>query len=153
MNEYEIKPPCLFFLSPGQAHKLELSKDINGYIFIFTNEFYLLDKSNKNKLLEFPFFFTVDQQNSPLFIESEKDKEFLISLFKRGTRIMKSGEHDDDTIHAILDLILCTCAELYPEEIKVGEKQKSHVLVKRFREVLEENYHNNPSIKELAETI
>ena len=32
-NKYEIQPPCVFFMSPGQAHKLELSNDIEGYIF------------------------------------------------------------------------------------------------------------------------
>ena len=47
-NRYAIKPPCVFFLSPGQAHKLELSHDIEGYIFIFTAEFYLLNQKNKN---------------------------------------------------------------------------------------------------------
>src|SRR5665647_767398 len=28
-NKYEIKPPCVFFMSPGQAHKLELSQDLS----------------------------------------------------------------------------------------------------------------------------
>ena len=34
-NKYEIKPPCVFFMSPGQAHKIEFSSDIEGFIFIF----------------------------------------------------------------------------------------------------------------------
>ena len=55
-NKYEIKPPCIFFMSPGQAHKLELSNDIEGFIFIFTSDFYLLNRSNQNTLIEFPFF-------------------------------------------------------------------------------------------------
>ena len=32
-NVYEVHPPCVFFLSPGQAHKIMLSEDIDGYIF------------------------------------------------------------------------------------------------------------------------
>ena len=55
-NKYEIKPPCVFFMSPGQAHKIEFSSDIEGYIFIFTAEFYLINHSNQNRLIEFPFF-------------------------------------------------------------------------------------------------
>ena len=65
-NKYEINPPCVFFMSPGQAHKIEFSNDIEGYIFIFTAEFYLINNSNQNRLIEFPFFFTIRQDNPPL---------------------------------------------------------------------------------------
>jgi len=50
-NKYEIKPPCVFFMSPGQAHKLEFSHDIEGFIFIFTADFYLLNRSDQNSLI------------------------------------------------------------------------------------------------------
>ncbi len=72
-NKYEIRPPCIFFLSPGQAHKVELSDDIDGYIFIFTSEFYLLNQKNKNRLLEFPFFFSVEQINPPIYLRNNED--------------------------------------------------------------------------------
>jgi AraC family transcriptional activator of pobA len=55
-NKYEIKPPCIFFMSPGQAHKLELSKDIEGYIFIFTSEFYLLNQKKQEQVAGISFF-------------------------------------------------------------------------------------------------
>jgi AraC family transcriptional activator of pobA len=71
-DEYYIHPPCVFFLSPGQAHKLELSHDIEGYIFLFTSEFYLLRQNNKNRLLEFPFFFSVEQKNPPLLLKKKR---------------------------------------------------------------------------------
>src|SRR5210317_2576986 len=53
-NKYKITPPCAFFMSPGQAHKIEFSNDIEGYIFIFTAEFYLINRNNQNRLIEFP---------------------------------------------------------------------------------------------------
>jgi len=34
-NKYDIDPPCVFFMSPGQAHKIEFSSDIEGFIFHF----------------------------------------------------------------------------------------------------------------------
>ncbi|MFY0627412.1 MAG: helix-turn-helix domain-containing protein [Reichenbachiella sp.] len=151
-NQYEIEPPCIFFLSPGQAHKLELSQDVAGYIFLFTGEFFLLDKSNQNKLLEYPFFFNVKQDNPPLVIEDQKDEVFLSSLFNRGCDLMHHDSNNQDEIqHALLALILSTCEQLYPPELREGEKQKSHVMVKRFRELIEEKYHLNLSIKEYAD--
>lgn len=153
-NRYDINPPCIFFLSPGQAHKLELSEDVSGYIFLFTGEFYLLDKSNQNKLLEYPFFFNVKQENPPLFLESNDDKLFIESLFKRGADEMKNNDPGSHEVsHALLELILCACERLYPVEQREGEKQKSHVLVKRFRKLIEEKYQQNLSIKQYAELL
>ena len=37
---------------------------------------------NKNKLLEFPFFFSVNQQNPPLYITEEATNIFISNLFK-----------------------------------------------------------------------
>lgn len=153
-NSYDIKPPCIFFLSPGQAHKLELSEDVAGYIFLFTGEFYLLDKSNQNKLLEYPFFFNVKQDNPPLLIKDQSDQAFLESLFKKGCEEMNQPDQGSyELSHALLELILCSCERFYPPEHLEGVKQKGHVLVKRFRELIEEKYHLNLSIKEYADSL
>lgn len=150
-NKYEIKPPCIFFLSPGQAHKLELSKDVTGYIFLFTAEFYLLHKSNKNKLLELPFFFNIKQENAPLFIGEEDNLAFFTYLFERGCKLMQEPEDRYDIINALLDLILNTCHKLYPKELKNVEKGRGHILVKRFRQLIEEKYQENPNIQQYAD--
>lgn len=153
-NSYDIQPPCIFFLSPGQAHKLELSEDVAGYIFLFTGEFYLLDKSNQNKLLEYPFFFNVKQDNPPLLIKDPSDQAFLESLFKKGCEEMsKPDQGSYELSHALLELILCSCERLYPPEHLEGVKQKGHVLVKRFRELIEEKYQQNLSIKDYADLL
>lgn len=153
-NSYPIEPPCIFFLSPGQAHKLELSEDVAGYIFLFTGEFYLLDKSNQNKLLEYPFFFNVEQDNPPLLLKNESDQNFIASLFKRGCEEMKNSDTGSEELsHALLELILCSCERLYPPEHVKGVKQRGHVLVKRFRELIEEKYHQNLSIKDYADLL
>lgn len=150
-NQYEIKPPCIFFLSPGQAHKLELSNDIGGYIFLFTAEFYLLSQANKNKLLELPFFFSVEQTNPPLQLDEGLETSFLTQLFYRGVR--ESREKDlsnESVIRSLLDLILEICNQLYPEELSVVQNTTGHILVKGFLQLIEENYQKNLTINEYA---
>src|SRR5665648_878403 len=98
-------------MSPGQAHKLELSHDIEGYIFIFTSDFYLLNRSNQNSLIEFPFFYTIHQDNPPLFLEQERDVRFLEVLFRQSiAEISQPNDHILEMLRSILDLILTTCA-------------------------------------------
>ena len=150
-NKYEIKPPCVFFMSPGQAHKIEFSNDIDGYIFIFTADFYLINQNNQNRLIEFPFFFTIRQDNKPLVLNSKKDVYFLKKLFKREIDKKKKGENFSiDLLRSVLDLILTSCAVLYKSDEKRFSKGRGHIVVKKFFQLVEENYKNNLSVNEYA---
>jgi len=153
-NKYEIEPPCVFFLSPGQAHKLELSHDIEGFIFIFTSDFYLLDRSNQNSLIEFPFFYTIHQDNPPLLLENENDIRFLETLFRQGiTEARETGEYVPEMLRSILDLILTTCAARYPINENLLNKGKGQMLVKRFFHLVAENNQKNLSLSDYAARI
>jgi len=150
-NKYEIKPPCIFFMSPGQAHKLELSHDIEGYIFIFTSEFYLLNRSNQDSLIEFPFFYTLHQDNPPLLLNSENDVRFLETLFRQSiAEIDQPGDHIPGMLRSILDLILTICAARYPVNENPLNKGKGQFLVKRFFHLIEENNQKNLSLTDYA---
>jgi len=153
-NKYEIKPPCVFFMSPGQAHKLELSHDIEGYIFIFTSDFYLLNRSNQDSLIEFPFFYTIHQDNPPLLLNNESDVRFLETLFRQGiAEIEQSGDHISEMLRAILGLILTTSSARYPANENQLNKGKGQFLVKRFFHLIEENNQKNLSLSDYASII
>lgn len=153
-NKYEIKPPCIFFMSPGQAHKLELSNDIEGYIFIFTSDFYLLNRSNQNTLIEFPFFYTIHQDNPPLLLNKESDIQFFEALFRQGvTEISRSEGYSVEMLRSVLDLILTTCAARYQVPENLLSKGKGQILVKRFFHLVEENHQKNLSLSQYADMI
>lgn len=152
-NNYEINPPCVFFMSPGQAHKLELSQDIKGYIFLFTDEFYILNQKNKNRLLEFPFFFSTDKTNPPLALSENEDVTFLETLFQRVCNEISSQVRIQELIRSVLDLILLTCDKLYPESLRTVHFGKGHLMVKNFLQLIEENYHHNLRVNHYAELL
>lgn len=150
-NKYQIEPPCVFFMSQGQAHKIEFSQDIEGYIFIFTPEFYLIEYNNPNRLIEFPFFFTIRQDNPPLLLKDASEVTFIENLFKKGIAELKKGEdYSVELLHSILDLILTTCASLY-ESDENAISGKGHLLVKKFFQLVEENYNRNLSVTQYAD--
>jgi AraC-like DNA-binding protein/quercetin dioxygenase-like cupin family protein len=152
-NKYEIKPPCIFFMSPGQAHKLELSQDIEGFIFIFNADFYLLNRSDQNSLIEFPFFYTVQQDNPPLQLENDEDVSFIEKLFIQGIAELKKTEYSIEMMRSLLDLILTTCASRYKASDNSKTKGKGHILVKRFYQLVEKNYQKNLSLSDYAELL
>ena len=153
-NKYEIKPPCVFFMSPGQAHKLEFSNDIEGYIYIFTADFYLANRSNQNSLIEFPFFYNLQQDNPPLLLEKKDDIQFLEQLFLRSISELKDNQTNLlDTLRSLLDLILTSCTSRYKTNEALESKGKGYLLVKRFYHLIEENSHKNMSLKEYAQLL
>lgn len=150
-NSYNIEPPCLFFLSPGQAHKLEISDDIEGYIYIFTSDFYLINRINQNRLIEFPFFFDINQNNPPLLFDSSEGSRFIKLMFQEAVkRVGAPDESTIDMLRVLLDAILVECASLYPTDVSVANSGKGAVLVKRLFNLIEENYLKNYSINEYA---
>ncbi len=152
-NKYEIKPPCIFFMSPGQAHKIEFSQDIEGYIYIFTPEFYLITQNNQNRLIEFPFFFTIRQDNPPLILDKKEDIDFFEILFKKGIAEVdreKENSNSVELLRSVLDLILTTCATLYKSD-EQSLKGKGHLVVKKFFQLVEENYQNNLTVAQYAD--
>jgi AraC-like DNA-binding protein/mannose-6-phosphate isomerase-like protein (cupin superfamily) len=150
-NKYDIKPPCVFFMSPGQAHKIEFSQDIEGFIFIFTAEFYLINQSNQNRLIEFPFFFTIKQDNPPLILSEKSDVIFLERLFRKGISEMQKGNrYSLELARSLLDLILTTSASLYKSEENILKGQ-GHIVIKKFFQLVEENYLNNLTVSQYAD--
>ena len=153
-NKYKINPPCIFFMSPGQAHKIEFSSDIEGYIFIFTAEFYLINQNNQNRLIEFPFFFTIRQDNPPLLLTKKEDVIFFESLFQKGIAEVRNTENFSiELLRSILDLILTFSATLYKSDENKLTKGKGHIVVKKFFQIVEENYHQNLSVSEYADKL
>ena len=153
-NKYNIKPPCVFFMSPGQAHKIEFSGDIEGYIFIFTAEFYLIKQINQNRLIEFPFFYTIRQDNPPLEFISSTDVDFIESLFRKAiSETKKENNYSVDLLRSVLDLILTTCSVLYKSGENALQKGRGHMVVKKFFQEVEENYHKNLAVSDYAEKL
>ncbi len=150
-KDHTIKPNSIFFLSPGQIHSISLSRDIYGYIFLFSPEFFLINKTDKNKIFEFPFFYNTNEENAPLQLAEQKDIDFLEQLFRKGCEEnLGRSQESEEMIHSILDLILIYCKKLYPQQSGSAGMKKGRLMVKKFKQLIEERYNENFSVKEYA---
>ncbi|ABG57989.1 helix-turn-helix domain-containing protein [Cytophaga hutchinsonii] len=153
LQEYEIKPNTVFFLSPGQIHEISFSPDIYGYIFLFSSGFYLSNKNDPYKLFEFPFFYSLQYNNPPLYLTKASAIEELDSLFKKAILEVNTDALDSqEATHALLDLILIQCKRLYPQADGTQLK-KGHILIKRFKQLIEEKCTENIGVKEYADML
>jgi AraC family transcriptional regulator, transcriptional activator of pobA len=150
-QSYPIGPERIFFVSPGQVHTIDYSEDISGYIFLFTSEFYQLDKTENNRLAEFPFFHNFTEKNPPLAVA---DSAQFIALFELACRETASEHVENENIaRGILDVILHLCKKQYPVRQEETKIRKGNLLVKKFRQQIEMHYHKNFSVQEYADLL
>jgi AraC-like DNA-binding protein/mannose-6-phosphate isomerase-like protein (cupin superfamily) len=150
-QKHTIKPDSIFFLSPGQIHELSLSDDVQGFIFLFTSSFYHFNKTNPFKLFELPFFYTLGKETPPLYLNNDAHKTALIELFKNAIFENNNTFYDqEEAVRALLDLILIQCKRLYPIVNQDEKLNKSRILVKRFKQLIEIHGHENLAVKEYA---
>lgn len=89
---YPVKPGSVFILSPGQSHSWKLSKDIDGYVFFHTRDFYD-SYYQSEKVQDYPFFRSV--HHTPLILLRHKQHDRMKRLFReileeyRGSRHMR----------------------------------------------------------------
>ncbi|MBI3519703.1 MAG: helix-turn-helix domain-containing protein [Bacteroidetes bacterium] len=102
-HTYDIKPGTVFMMTPGQMHHWVLSKDIDGYVFFHTRDFY--DKGfTVASVLDYPFFSSM--HNPPLISLKKKTAESLSLVFKS---IVEEYQQKEllkfEKIHALITLI------------------------------------------------
>lgn len=77
-NNYQIKPGRVFMLAPGEVHNWNLSKDIEGYIFFHTKEFFDLNFTYE-KVDNYPYYCCL--RNNPLITLKKNARREVTGLF------------------------------------------------------------------------
>ena len=153
-QDYDIRPYTIFFLSPGQIHELSLSDDVQGYIFLFTSSFYHFNKTEPYKLFELPFFYNLAQKTPPLYLENKAERQRFIDYFHEAISENQLKLTDnEEVIRALLDLILIQSKRIYPVGTMDEYAHKGRILVKRFKQLIEEKCQENLSVKQYADLL
>ncbi len=108
---YDVKPYSIFFLTPGQVHSWALSKNITGFTIFFTPTFYLMD-SNDKKLLDIPFFHSLN--NEPcLYLNYDSDSSIVNAIEEIFFENNKNENGSNVVIRAYLDIIMTKLSRYY----------------------------------------
>jgi len=111
---YDIQPNSIFFVSPGQVHSLTIDSDAEGYVISFNSSFYLL-KDNFEKLIDFPFFHSIN--NAPyVYLNSDQGK--IQTLWEDIYEEFNPKEkHGNKVLRALLELLLIRISSTYSKPI------------------------------------
>lgn len=140
-KEYEVLPNSLFFISPNQVHQFEEWKPLKGGTILFTEDFFLLNHNNKEKLFELSF---LDNFYANPCIELSKKKfaeikQTIDLIINEQKRTDKSQAITQSLLH-----ILLTQVQRYIDTDSEKPLSKKYLVVyKQFKNLLDKHFTEN----------
>jgi AraC-like DNA-binding protein len=135
---YELQPKSLFFISPGQVHEFESWRGLKGGTIMFTEDFFLQNHQNKDKLFELSFLDNIYFKPN-LLLQSQDYitfKHYLDLLVVEKKRVIPNTE----IIQSLLHILLLHIQRSIDTANNVTATKRNIVLFKRFKNLLENNF-------------
>ncbi|WP_300675292.1 helix-turn-helix domain-containing protein [Soonwooa sp.] len=153
-NTYEVSEGSLFFMSPGQVHSWQLSQDIEGYIFFFSQSFFDLYFADL-KAKDFPFFGSIGFSRKLQI--SDKDfplmKSYFVSIWQENLEAKMLKNH---MIRSLISSVLISASRLFLEQENTESEQVSPSYLHSFQDFekcLETYFLENKSVNFYAEKL
>lgn len=139
-NEYEVKPNSLFFISPNQVHHFEEWKPLTGGTILFTEDFFLLNRTNKDTLFELSFLDNL--YSNPCIEFSKKEFAEVLKIIHQIEEEQQRKDKNPTIIQAYLHILLAQ-VQRHIDQSTTANSKKYLVLFKRFKQVLEKHFAEN----------
>lgn len=150
-KEYKVLPNSLFFISPNQVHQLEEWKPLKGGTILFTEDFFLLNHNNKDKLFELNFldnFYANPciQLTKKDFCDVKHTIDLIITEQKRKDR-------NPTITQSLLHILLAQVQRYIDTKIEKPVSKKYLILFKQFKNILDLHYFENRTASFYAEKL
>ena len=128
-------------IAPGEVHDWNLSKDIDGYIFFDTKEYFDLNFTYE-KVENYPFYCCL--RNNPLILLKNKSRKKVDEVFKEIIDEYKGNElFKFQKISSLLNVLYISLSRIYlPDRIRQSKnlnylrklKQNDQLIEKHFKQ-------------------
>ena len=148
---FPIESNSLHFVSPGQTHVVKRALNSNGYVILFSREFYHFGINNKDILYELPFL--NNNTNKPILNLSDTEVSFFKDVVQKiQTEYASSNSDKEEILRSYLHIILIHAKRLF-HKTEVSEQNSSRDLVNKFRIAVEKNFMNIHKVSEYADML
>jgi len=147
---HDISSKSVHFVSAGQVHALNRSKDTKGYVIAFSKEFVFLNLSDKAILTDFPAFNKTAAPVLKLDAAALAEIEALAKTMER--EYENAGPLKEKILGAYLSILLLKCRSLFEPVSKTTDFNAGQLLL-RFNELLEDRFIKLHKVNEYADLL
>lgn len=148
-KEYEVLPNSLFFISPNQVHQFEEWKPLKGGTILFTEDFFLLDHNNKDKLFELSFLDNF--YANPCIQLSDKNFIEIKQTIDLITYEQKRHDKNQTITQALLHVLLAQVQRCVDTETGEPIAKKYLIIFKQFKNLLDMHFADNKTTSFFAQ--
>jgi AraC family transcriptional regulator, transcriptional activator of pobA len=150
-QEYKIEPKTLFFISPNQLHHFEEWQPLKGGSVFFTEDFFLLNHQDKEKLFEITFLDNFYEQpflkpDEVTFSEIRQTIDLIVAEKKR-------KDYSDSIIQSLLNILLTQIQRAIDKNKKEKISKTYIVLYKKLKNLIEIHFKEPVKASEYAEKL
>lgn len=150
-KEYEIKPNSLFFISPNQVHQFEEWQPLVGGSILFTEDFFLLNNNNKERLFELSFldnFYT-----NPCINLNETDFLEIKQIINLLSKEHQRADRNQSITQSLLHILLSQVQRFIDTKTDTIISKKYLILYKQFKNILETHFVENKTASFYADKL
>lgn len=150
---YEIKTPAFYFLSKGQIHFWNLNKPLSGKVLLFPREFLIPPAENKFNHEDDLLIFN-SLSNAPYVCISDENAPKIHEIFSNiNEEFLRKSECSLSILRAYVHILLVSLLRVYAKEQPTNILDTTNTMVRKFRQLVSENYLTVRSVQEYADLI
>jgi AraC family transcriptional regulator, transcriptional activator of pobA len=150
-KEYEVLPNSLFFISPNQVHQFEDWKPLKGGTILFTEDFFLLNHNNKDKLFELSFLDNF--YANPCIHLDKKNFADIKQTIDLIAKEQKRKDKRQTITQSFLHILLSQVQRCIDTETEKPVSKKYLILYKQFKNLLDKHFSENKSTSFFAKQL
>jgi AraC-like DNA-binding protein len=150
-KEYEVLPNSLFFISPNQVHQFEEWKPLKGGTILFTEDFFLLNHNNKDKLFELSFLDNF--YANPCIQLDKKNFADIKQTIDQITNEQNRADKSQSITQSLLHILLAQVQRCIDKETEKPVSKKYLILFKQFKNILDKHFAENKTTSFFAQKL
>jgi AraC-like DNA-binding protein len=150
---HAVKKNTLFFLAPGQVHKMEFSEKVEGYMIAFQDAFMCLkDQAASLMGINSSLFFN-NQFSSVITLTAEQEKDFEMVVHMMMKEVNEQATDYETAFHGLLRYFLVLASRIKGSSMLAAPEQHAthnSSLFLQFKNLIEEKYTTLKNVSDYA---
>ncbi len=151
-TKFKVMPFQVYFMIPGQVHSWHFEGETDGYIVNFSDNLFRSFLLNPNYLERFQFFNGVSEDSVCQLVPAIQQKAIQL-LEELIAQPANTGEKEPDTTKLLLLQFFLLVDKYYITKKKKVVPQQKQVLLRNFRQLIDQYYRSIKLPKEYADLL
>lgn len=147
-----IRPPCLYFVSPGQVHFWEFEKAPAGKVIMFSQDFLVFGATGERLLHELSFFHAWEGPPA-LHLQGDDAKVFALLIERLEDEHVHRRYGHPSVLRAYLHILLIQAQRRYQSGHSPAAPGGAPQVVRRFKKMVSERCLSERRVAWYAETL